>query len=189
MRHTIVLICSLAVIAACGDSESDPTTPPGGPTSTASDEGGSEDIPDTSSPPETTTPQSTEDNQAESPAPAVGEGGTFTVNEIEFAVNLLNRCIPFSDSDDDIDLQALAQGAKLNLVLIDGTTEVSVDGTAIGDEFGSVAFGSDPAVTSSEVTEGRWSGLATVGDSMGSGETVEISWDVMIPQEIRDCGL
>lgn len=122
--------------------------------------------------------------------PAVGEAGSFTVNGTEFSVTLLNRCIPFQDEPGDIDLQALAQGAKLNLEFVGSTeTRVSVDGPTIQEMFGSIAFGKDAIVAASEVTDDRWTGSATVADSLESGETVDLTWDVMVPKEIRDCSL
>ena len=123
--------------------------------------------------------------------PAVGEAGSFTVNGTEFTVTFLNRCIPFSDQPGNIDLQPIAQGqgAQLNLEFSGGNTDVSVQGSAIEEEFGSLAFGEDPIVHESTVSGDRWTGSATVGDSLGSGETVDISWDVMVPSEAQDCSL
>lgn len=121
--------------------------------------------------------------------PPVGEAGSFTVDGTEFAVTRLNPCVPFNEAPDDLDLQALAPGAQLNLYLMGGTTEVSVQGSAIQSQFGSIAFGEGPVVNESSVSGGRWTGSATVGDSMGSGETVDLTWDVQIPSEINDCSL
>jgi hypothetical protein len=125
------------------------------------------------------------------PQPPAGEAGTFTVNETQFAVTFLNRCIPFSDQPGNIDLQPIAQGqgAQLNLELFGDSVDVSVQGSAIEEEFGSLAFGEDPVVHESTVSGDRWTGSATVGDSLGSGETVDISWDVMVPSEAQDCSL
>lgn len=138
----------------------------------------------------TTSPQD-EGGSEPQDQPAVGEAGSFTVNGTEFAVTLLNRCIPFQDKAGDIDLQALAGGprAKLNLYLLGVTTEVSVDGSTIQDMFGSIAFGEAPTIAASEVIGNRWTGSATVADSLGSGKTVDLTWDVMVPDEIRDCSL
>jgi hypothetical protein len=72
---------------------------------------------------------------------------------------------------------------------VGGTVEASVQGSAIEDAFGSLSFGQDPVVHESTVSDDRWTGSATVGDSRGSGETVDITWDVMVPSEIRDCSL
>lgn len=92
-----------------------------------------------------------------------------------------------------IDLQALATGeqgaAKLNLSLLGDFLDVSVDGGGISNQFGSIAFGSDADVQASELNGDRWTGSATVGDSLGSVDTVDLTWDVMIPDEINDCSL
>ena len=121
--------------------------------------------------------------------PPAGEMGTFTVNDTVFAVTNLNRCIPFSDEPGNIDLQPIAQGALLNLNKSGDSIDVSLQGSAIDQEFGSMVFGEDMAVHESMVTETRWTGSATVGDSLGSGTTVDVIWDVMVPSEINDCSL
>lgn len=175
-------------LSACGGDVNngdggDGTTTTASPTATTAGGGGGA---------ETTTTVADGGGSTQAP-PAVGEAGSFTVNETEFAVTLLNRCIPFSDEAGNVDLQALAQGgqgaAKLNLSLLGDFLDVSVDGSGISNEFGSIAFGSDQVVESSEIAGDRWSGSATVADSLGSGETVDITWDVMVPDEIRDCSL
>ncbi len=138
----------------------------------------------------TTTAASDDGGGTEPPGqPDVGETGSFTVNGTEFAVTTLNRCIPFQDAPGNVDLQALAGGAKLNLVQFGGVTEVSVDGSTINEMFGSIAFGEAPVVAASDIAGDRWTGSATVGDSLGSSETVEVTWDVMVPAEARDCSL
>ena len=119
----------------------------------------------------------------------IGDAGSFAVNGMEFGVTNLNRCIPSPDSPGNLDLQPIAPGAQLNLYLVGATVEASVQGSAIEDAFGSLSFGQDPVVHESTVSDDRWTGSATVGDSFGSGETVDITWDVMVPSEIRDCSL
>jgi hypothetical protein len=121
--------------------------------------------------------------------PEVGEAGVFTVNGTTFAVTLLNRCIPFRDEPGNVDLQALSQGSKLNLALSGTRTDVSVDGAGIQEMFGSIAFGENPVVAASDIAGDRWTGSAAVGDSLGSGDIVELTWDVMVPAEVRDCSL
>jgi hypothetical protein len=178
-RSVLLLSVGLVIVlAACGSDSArtdaaDPTEPPPASSSAA--------LPSLAEP------------SSSAPAPAsqvpAGEAGTFAVDGLEFAVTLLNRCTPFSDGPGNIDLQALATGAQLNLVQLGDVTEVSVQGPGIEAEFGSLAFGQDPVIDESSVTPDRWSGSATVGDSMGSGTTVALVWDVMIPAEIRDCSL
>lgn len=179
-----VLLAAAAalIVASCGGSDDGDNDGGAGNTTTAAPAGGGDAG--------TTT---TAGGAATQAPPSVGEAGSFTVNGTEFAVTLLNRCIPFSDAAGNIDLQALAQGeqggAKLNLNLLGGSLDVSVDGSGISNEFGSIAFGKDPDVQSSEVAGDRWTGSATVGDSLGSGDTVDLAWDIMIPDEINDCSL
>lgn len=200
-RLLLIIVGVLLIISGCGDSSGEVSTEdPGGSTTEAPEQDGGGNTADTDTTvPQTDTTQTSASSGAESPAPEVGEAGSFTVNATEFAVTLLNRCIPFSDSPGNIDLQALAQGegAKLNLVLLGGTTEVSVDGSGIEEMFGSIAFGGDsfddgiddPGVHSSDVAGDRWTGSATLDDALDSGETVDVTWDVMVPAEAHDCSL
>lgn len=188
IRHFYLALTAglLLVAAACGSSDDggDAEDASSVTTSTAvdADQGNGDETATTTSP--------AEDGGSEpQDQPAIGDAGSFTVNDTEFAVTLLNRCIPFQDREGDFDLQALAQGAKLNLVLFGGSTDVSVDGSTVNEMFGSIAFGEDPIVAESEITGDRWIGSATVADSLGSGESVDLTWDVMVPDEIRDCSL
>lgn len=178
----LVLLIGL-VLVACGASQAESEAP-------------ESEAPDTSQPMESEPAPSDEPSEepaSTAPEPAsqapVGEAGSFSVNGTEFAVTLLNRCIPFRDEPGNLDLQALAQGAQLNLYVLGAEVEASVQGPAIESEFGSIAFGEDPVVSESSVTDDRWTGSATVGDSLGSGETVDLVWDVQIPSEINDCSL
>lgn len=190
----LVLVAGLIVIlAACGgsdDSGDDGSSPTEAVDTTAasgnSDEGDGGSVETTESPDAADDGGTAASDQAE-----VGEAGSFTVNGTEFAVTLLNRCIPFSDEPGNVDLQALAQGqgAKLNLYVASDFVEVSVDGSGIQEMFGSIAFGGDPVVQESTIEGDRWTGSASVGDSLGSGTTVDITWDAMIPPEAIDCSL
>ncbi|MBT8203588.1 MAG: hypothetical protein HKN74_12850 [Acidimicrobiia bacterium] len=163
--------------------------------------GGSDDTSATSAPTEngdatpTTTgdqPTDTTASTAETPAqPTVGEMGSFTVNGTEFAVTFLNRCIPFEGPDSDIiDLQPIAQGQGAQFFLYGGAdfVEVSVQGSAIQEMFGSIAFTTTDA-TDNNLSGDRWTGSATLEDALDTAEPVEVTWDVMVPGEIVDCSL
>ena len=122
--------------------------------------------------------------------------GSFGVNGTEFAVTFLNRCIPFGGEDGKtIDLQPLAQGqgAQLNLYGTADSLEVSVQGSSVAEMFGSIAFAADPfgdgEIQESTIDGDRWTGSATLLDSLGSGDSVDVTWDVMIPGEAVDCSL
>lgn len=128
--------------------------------------------------------------------PDVTEMGSFVVDGTEFAVTFLNRCVPFSGPDsDEIDLQPIAQGqgAQLNLYGTQDSLEVSVQGGAVEEIGGTNSFAADPfgngEIRASSIDGDRWTGEATLNDSYGSDATVAVSWDVMIPEEINDCGL
>jgi hypothetical protein len=123
--------------------------------------------------------------------------GSFTVDGTEFAVTFLNRCIPFDGPESEqIDLQPLAQGqgAQLNLYGTADSVEVSVQGSSVEEIGGTNAFAADPfgdngEIRVSSIDGDRWTGEATLSDSYGSESTVEITWDVMIPEEVNDCSL
>lgn len=172
----------LAILAGCGGTTagSDPaSTEPAPPTSMAPE-------PMTSAAPQTSQPASAA--PASQPA-APSEAGSFTVDDTAFAVTLLNRCIPFTDEPGNIDLQALAQGAQLNLNLSNDWADVSVQGAAVQELAGSMSFGLAGEVDESSVSGDRWTGSATLTDSMGTDASVDVTWDVQIPSDIRDCSL
>lgn len=189
-RRQVAVAAFLLTVAGCGGGGADVPDQPQAtnPESTTS-------APSVSTGDSTTTEASLDESTtvpAPDPAeaPAVGEAGFFTVDGEEFVVTLLNRCIPFQDAEGNIDLQALsAAQVKLNLYVAGGTVEVSVDGSGLRETYGSVAFGEDPVVHESEVDGDRWMGSATVGDSLGSGSTVDLRWDVMVPSDVNDCSL
>lgn len=183
-RNWLALVATLLlVMAACGGSDDDAgngTPADTQSTSAPSDDGAAET---TSAP-------------AAGETPAVTEMGSFTVNDQEFAVTFLNRCIPFEgEGSEQIDLQPIAQGqgAGLNLYGTADQVEVSVQGTAVEEIGGSIAFAADSfddgAIQESTISGDRWSGSAVLSDSFGTGDTVDVTWDVQIPSEIRDCSL
>ena len=189
-RSLSIATVLLVLLAACGGGDtSDPAV---------ADDSGSADAPTTTvadapEATETTAPPATADEAA--PAqPEVTELGSFTVNDTEFAVTFLNRCIPFEGEDSEvIDLQPIAQGqgAKLNLYGTADSLEVSVDGSTITEAFGSRAFATDSfdGEIQSSIDGDRWTGSATLDDVLDAADPVTVTWDVMIPDEITDCSL
>lgn len=207
LRRSVLWIAVLVlVVAACGGSDdeaSDGDADSGVVTTSASSgDGGADDTPDTSAPdddggdtPDTTVPP--EDDGGETPAqPEVTEMGSFTVNDTEFAVTFLNRCIPFEGPDSEtIDLQPIAQGQGAQLLLY-GTAdsvEVTMQGSGIDEMFGSIAFVADPfdsgEIQESSIDGDRWTGTATLEDIRETAEPIVVTWDVMIPPEAVDCSL
>ncbi len=163
-------VCLLA--AACSGDESTDTPTPDPVASTP------EPAADATAPP------------ADDPAaPEVGAMGSFTVDGQTFAVTDLNRCDPFFDEPGNLDLQAIAQGALLNLPVLGGGTsiDISVQGSALVELAGSNVFGDIVGEPGFTITDDRITGAATLGDTMGSDASVMVTFDVAIPDEVRDC--
>lgn len=186
-------------LAACGGDDG---SEDGADTTVAAGVAGDDGGADTTAPADTTASADTtapadDGGGSGGDTPEVTEMGSFTVDGTEFAVTFLNRCIPFSGPDsEDIDLQPIAQGqgAALNLYGTADSVEVSVQGTAVEEiggtnSFGADSFGDDGEIRASSIDGDRWTGEATLADSYGSDSTVEVTWDVMIPEEIADCNL
>jgi hypothetical protein len=213
-RGLVILLAMSLLLAACGGGSTEGNGDDGGDqpaatqpaddggdqpaaTQPADDGGGSDDgSSDPTSAPETTTTTAPAGNGGGGETPEVTEMGRFSVNDTEFAVTFLNRCIPFGGEDGQtIDLQPLAQGqgAQMNLYGTADSLEVSVQGNTVEDMFGSIAFSAEPfgdgEIQESIIDGDRWSGSATLLDSLGSGKSVELTWDVMIPDEAIDCSL
>ena len=126
----------------------------------------------------------------------MGEAGSFTVNGTEFVVTFLNRCIPFGGEDGQtIDLQAIVQGQPGGELILYGTAdsvEVTVQGSTVNEMYGSIAFTASPfgtGVQESSIDGDRWTGSATLNDALDVADPVSVTWDVMVPDEIRDCSL
>lgn len=171
---TVVLALGL-VLTACGGDDAEPDTPASGSTS------------DTTSEVESETADAAAAPDAGAPDAAPGEFGSFTVEGTEFAVTGLNRCEPFSDEPGNIDLQALAAGAILNLPVNGDALDISVQGSAIEDAFGSISFAVGDAPAEFSVDGDRITGTAILEDALDSGETVDVAFDVQVPEEINEC--
>ena len=187
MKKAVLILTFTLFAAACGGSDAEVTSSTPKPSVSESPDTSSEADEDVGADDTTTTAGDVADEPADQPE--VGEFGSFAVNGEEFTVTLLNRCIPFSDQPGNIDLQALAQGAQLNLTVLSGLLDVSVQGSSVEEMFGSISFASDSLTDGFDVSNDRFTGSATVSDALGSGETVDLTWDVMVPSEIRDCSL
>jgi hypothetical protein len=152
---------------------------------------------DGSEPPGDSAPSALDSNQPSSDEadtgggapPAAGDMGSYSVEGQTFDVTLLNRCPPFQDEPGNVDLQALSQGSLLNLYVADGgeTLDVSVQGSAVQEAWGSIAFTLDGGPLDFSVTADRITGSATLVDAEGGGDSVDVTFDVAVPDEINDC--
>jgi len=193
-RFYLALTVSLVLVAAaCGGSDDggggDENVNSATTTTTAATDQSNGDGTTTTSPPD-------DGDSAPQDQPDVTDMGSFTVNETEFAVTFLNRCIPFGGEDGQtIDLQPIAQGQGGELFLY-GTAdsvEVSVQGSTVNEMYGSIAFTASPfgngEIQESSIDGDRWTGSATLNDALDVADPVSVTWDVKIPDEIRDCSL
>ena len=179
----------LLFAAACGGDDDDAADASAG--DDAAQQSSDDDAADTGDDVDDTDDDDADDDAGDDDAPATGEFGTITINGDVYPVTMLNRCIPFSGSDDDLDLQALGDGVKINIYASAGVVDdVSVDGATVTSEYGSRAFGGFDSVIADQSTDGgRTTGSATMPDATGGATTVDVQWDVEIPDEVRDCSL
>lgn len=141
---------------------------------------------------------------------------SFTLDGNEFEVQGILRCIPFSTDDEpldgELDIQALDedgtvlfleyspgdedqrqamedQGAPPELLDQFGPrTFVSFQSGATQELYGVQYIDGDTEFDSSEVTDDRMTGAATITDDE-TGQVVDVTWDVEIPPETKDCSL
>ncbi|MGI9586351.1 MAG: hypothetical protein ACR2N7_12255 [Acidimicrobiia bacterium] len=196
-RFYLALIASLVLVAAaCSGSDDGGETEEVADTATTTTAAAAaqSDSGDTAA--STTSPPQDDGGTASQAVPPVGDEGSFTVNDTEFVVTFLNRCIPFGGEDGEtIDLQPIAQGqgGQLNLYGTADQLEVSVQGQTVQELYGSIAFSADTfdsgEIQESTINGDRWTGSATVVDPFEAADPVNVTWDVMIPDETRDCSL
>lgn len=176
---SVVLALGLALTACDGGDDAEPDATAPATTSAARSEVETESA---------DAAAATEDAEPDAAADAApGEFGSFAVEGTDFAVTGLNRCEPFSDAPGNLDLQALATGAILNLPVNGDALDISVQGSAIEDAFGSISFAVGDAPADFAVDGDRITGTATLEDAFGGGDTVEVAFDVQVPDEINPC--
>lgn len=219
MSKRTLLFAVVLLLAACGGAsgdDSDTTTPP---------DAAAEATPATEVPAATQAPATTAAPAAPAttapPAPAgdAGSGGPMMVPAGDSQVSVdgsaltpqsLLRCIPFSESDEDLDLQVIGDGFVLFVYVNQGGSlpshEVSIQGSAVGD-------GESMGVFSGMVSEspdGNWyvefdqpplagpplewsgdrvSGTMTLEDAYEQADPIEVSFDVPVPPDVHDCSL
>ena len=136
--------------------------------------------------------------------PSGGSGdGVIEVDGERFDVTSLLRCEPFSEGDDNLDLQAGAAGGLRLFIYVNAGDallqhELSIQGGGVGVFSGSASLlggdwvdddGNSVSGPPFEVGEDRISGSLTLSDARGGDATVDVSFDVAIPGDIEDCSL
>ena len=107
LRLSIAMVLILVLAACGGDADGTAGTQAVIDTTVAPAGGDDDDSPDPTSAPD---PATTASTSGAVETPEITEMGSFSVNDTEFAVTFLNRCIPFGGEDGEtIDLQPLAQ--------------------------------------------------------------------------------
>lgn len=216
MSKRNVLLAAALMLAACGGASGDDagTTTPDVPTDTspAAESPPATDVPaaTTTAAPATTTP----------PAPS-GEGGggdpmmvpagdsQVSVDGSALTPQSLLRCIPFSESDEDLDLQVIGDGYVLFIYVNQAGSpshEVSIQGSAVGDRESMGVFSG----MVSDAPDGSWyvefdqppldgpplewsadrvSGTMTLEDAFDQADPIEVGFDVPVPPDVHDCSL
>lgn len=178
-----ILLPLMAVLLFAGCSSGDETAPD----DTAS-EAPAEETGDAAAEPD-------DDAAEQDAAPAADDAaaadsfGSFTVEGDEFVVRMVIRCTPFRDEPGNLDLQAMSEGPQLNVVVDGGAggSEISVQGGGLTAAYGSIAFGVSDDEVEVDVADGRVSGSGTLSDAQGSGTTVDVTFDVEVPETAQDC--
>ncbi|HSJ36544.1 MAG TPA: hypothetical protein VLB85_15970 [Acidimicrobiia bacterium] len=218
MSKRNVLLVAALMLAACGGASGDDagTTAADAPTDTSTATGAS-----TTDAPAATTITTAAPATTAPPAPS-GEGGggdpmmvpagesQVSADGSALTPQSLLRCIPFSESDENLDLQVIGDGFVLFVYVNQAGSlpshEVSIQGSAVGD-------GESMGVFSGRVSEapdGSWyvefdqppldgpplewsadrvSGAMTLEDAFDQADPIEVSFDVPVPPDVHDCSL
>jgi len=212
LRGLLVLVALLVftTASACGgdDDDSNGSSAGSGDAPAASDGGDSND--DTSSGDDEGSDDNADDSDDDAPPVDSGGGSGSEVGFVmadgqRFSVSEVRRCEPFFDSENDLDLQALASSGVILFVVLNSPAatlveqEISIQGGGLG-VFGGGAYslsGGEPwfdAETDAEllappfsVAGNHVSGLHQLAEARGSGETLDVSFEIPIPDEIIDC--
>lgn len=128
------------------------------------------------------------DEGGEDDGGTTGELGTVTVGASSYRVERVIVCDPDEDAgfDRDLELQAIgdADGSRVQLDVVLGGI-LPVDVSWAGPEG---IFGMGEAGTADANQDGdRLTGTASLEDPFGEGETVDLSFDVVVPERPTSC--
>jgi len=203
MLRNLILLVSLfflLTVAACGgdddSSSSGPTSGDAPAASSSNDANGA----------------TTDDAKAPSASSGGGGVGVVEVDGQTYDINEVQRCKPFFDGEDNLDLQALASDGIVLFVTINTplgaadqllSHELSIQGSKLGSGGQIGAFSG----AGSQIQAGAWldddanelpgapftidgdriSGSMKVVDARGSDQTLDVTFDIPIPSDIMDC--
>ena len=204
LRNLIAIFALFFVLAAvaCSSDDGDSDSPsssgdaPAATSDGASGGGGAEETPAASS----------------SGGGGGGGVGVVEANGQTFDVSEVRRCQPFFEGEDNLDLQALASDGVILFVVVNTplgsadlllSHELSIQGSVLGSGGQVGAFsgtgnstqggpwmtddGAELPGAPFTIAGDRVSGSMTVTDARGSGETLDVTFDVPIPSEIIEC--
>jgi hypothetical protein len=203
----VLALLFLFAAVACGGDDDDGagSTSGGSGDAPAASDGGSQGGGDTTSGDDED--ESDDDPQETNGGGAgAGEVGFGVAGGQRFSVSEVRRCKPFFEGEDNLDLQAVANDGIILFVTQNATSgsleqEVSIQGGGLG-VFSGGAFapsGGDPWFDSETDAELLGSPFVVIGDRVnagspiklsdprGSGDTLDVSFDIQIPTEIIDC--
>lgn len=214
MSKLSALFAAVLIVTACGGSSGEavdtPATDPPGETTVAPAAPSTPGTPAPTEAPGTMEPPAASgDSGTGNPMMVPAGDGQVSVDGVPLAPQSLLRCIPYSESDADLDLQVIGDGFVLFIYLSQqGTTshELSIQGNAVGDG-GSMGVFNEMA---SESPDGNWyiefdqpaldgppfewsgdrvAGSLTLADAYEEADPIDVGFDVPVPPDVHDCSL
>jgi hypothetical protein len=196
LRSLLALPVATLLLLACGDDVTTDDATETAPAATDEHddhddtEPADDDADDTSDGTEDTTEvdEATDADEEATEDLATGELGTVTVDGTSYVVERVIVCDPDEDAgfDRDLELQAIgdADGARTQLDVVLGGI-LPVDVSWAGPEG---IFGMGEAGTAAADHDGdQLTGTASLEDPFGEGETVELTFDVVVPDDTTSC--
>lgn len=129
---------------------------------------------------------------------------TVSVDGQSLNAQQIVRCIPFSDTDGNLDLTMVGDGFTLFVYVSENTSgsveELNINGPAVGDGLyaGTLSeVGGSWINDSLEPVDGpafdwqgdRISGTMTLADITDTADPVDVRFDMIVPSDVSDCSL
>ncbi len=179
----------LALSACGGDAE------PAAPSASVSEEASAPAEATESATPDV--PESESETELGAEAEVEGEAlGTVTVDGVLYDIDTLRNCEPLEDGPFDTELELQGRGTVSDGAGYDGGDWVQIDvyvrsmsGTSMNEVSwagpeGVFGGGDAPTIT---LTEGTVTGSATPVDALTQSESIEVTFDLPVPDELINC--